>query len=401
MSIMVMGLFEAITASEESLFEWGHHADGAAALTQYRGVDEMLADPMSRKLYWSVRSQAVFSNIIKSEPLEPYLDWETLWLEPLDLPQDTPGVKLTALSSRVPALRAAAAKWFRHPMSGMVAMKCVDIIGNAKVLDQLLASWAFEVPSAWRPRVVGNVEGDLLNPEESFLYPGDLESHYDLWVGTLWNSWRTERVICNMLIVNGLERLLPIAQLHECPEYQSAVTIIQNMVDGLCASIPYHLGHPMPHFEEAERFHPFGVEQMSLDDSDRPRYRAEPADTERSVKTLGAYYLLLPLLFCYSTPTLPETQRAWLRGRLVHIGSHHGSAKVLAELSPTNIRNGRIETVTDYAPPPYEPYPDVFEFVHSPSFRSLEAIAELQATTAEARVFRAWRAGFVERLLDM
>ena len=402
MSIMILGLFEAMTATESSLFEWGHHADGATALVQYRGSEEMLAEPMSRKMYWAVRGQALYNNIIKNEALEPHLDFEQLWAEPVELPRENHAIKLTALCVRIPALRAAAFKWLRAPMSGSVAIKCLDIIGHCKVMDQLLAAWAFEAPSIWSPRSVGSVEGIITDPQDTFLYPGSLDSYYDLWTSSIWNTYRIMRTICQNIIINCLERLYPAEDLFSVPEYETAATIIQSMTNSVCASVPYNLGHPMPLFDEAEAGGPRSA-AFTRDDTRQPRYRPEDPAADRAVKTLGAYWILLPLFFGAASITLPETQRAWLRGRLIYIAKTHGTgqAQVLADLTPVSIHPKRQGSVMDFCPPAYVPYPDVFELMASPSFRNLEAIAELQAQTVEARLFRAWRTGFLKRLLDM
>ena len=402
-SIMVLGLFETMVASEDSLHEWGHHADGAHALVEYRGQD-MFADSLSRKLYWAVRSQAAMNYVIKCEPLEPFLDWESLWKESVQLPNENHAIKFTALSTRIPALRAAAIKWLRAPMSGEAALKIVDLMGNAKVLDSQMAAWSFDTPNTWRPRVISTVEGELMDVLNSPVYPGNIDCYADLWISQLWNQWRSMRMVLQGIIVCSLERLFPPSQLLLVPEHQQAVTILASMADGLCASVPYHLGHAMPSFAEAEdAMHVDKMAGLSRDDSCLPRFRPEPKHDDNETKSIGAYYLMWPLFVAYGVITLPEQQREWLRGRLLHIGEVYkaGQAQVLGQLHRPSNREGRIETETDYCPPPWEPYPELGGILRSRSFRNVEAIADLQASTPEARLYRRWRQDFIRRLLAL
>jgi hypothetical protein len=390
-----------MVASENTLYEWGHHADGAAALVGYRG-EEMFNDALSRKLYWTVKSQAVINNVIKAEPLEPFMDWENLWKRDIVIPNENHAIKLTTLCTRIPALRAAGMKWLQAPMSGECALKVIDLMGHAKVLDQLLAGWAFDTPTSWKPRVVGTVEGEMENPQEAEVWPGNLESYSDLWVAAIWNQWRSMRIVLQSIVVNCCERLFQPTQLHRVPEYQHAASVLAAMVDAVCASVPYHMGHPMPAFDEWETALAERMDGVTRDDADLPKHRPDPSNTDRSVKALGAYYLMWPMYMACSVITISQAQRQWLQGRLRHIGKQYaaGQANVLANLH-AYLPGIREDTLNDYRPPPFEPYPELGDILRSRGFRNVEAIADLQATTAEAKLYRRWREDFLRRLIAL
>ncbi|KAL6916590.1 hypothetical protein FSST1_008085 [Fusarium sambucinum] len=99
-----------------------------------------------------------------------------------------------------------------------------------------IALWADSQPPAWRPELVGHVLKDSPAAREvPWICAGPVEKYFDLFVGTAWNSWRSMYIV-------WLDQLYHVSKAlgqHEfIPHY---VDIVESLVAGLKASIPYHL----------------------------------------------------------------------------------------------------------------------------------------------------------------
>jgi hypothetical protein len=116
------------------------------------------------------------------------------------------------------------------------------------------------------------------------------------------------------IIAESSERLHPSDGLHE--ELASIRKLrgeMQELVDDLCASIPFHLVADLPsHLGSGTIF----------------------GDLDTPGKALGGLLLMYPLYIASCLPLVPLKQRIWMRGRLRWIGKHMGirQATMLADV---------------------------------------------------------------------
>jgi hypothetical protein len=350
MAVMLLGLFETFTATEAMFPDWGPHTDGAVALVKLRGK-EMLDNPVSSKLLSAVCAQSVISQMSRCEPVkEIFCDLEN-W--GFSSGQDSQSIanKLTVITTKIPDLRQKGKRLLQdHPMSWSTAYAISALMIELQNVDRELITWVLDLPQSWRYTILP--EGSQLNDSSSEqLYPGSVHDYPDLWVSAQWNVYRTYRILCQSLIFNCLERLIPPAELKSTKEYFRATASLQRLANEICASVPFHLGHQSSIYIENKIGAKFS-EDFSRDDYDVPSFKPEWSDHSPDTKAVGGNFLIWHLFVAGSIVTIPETQRAWIANRLRHIGESHGlnQANELANQGLQSLDKGRQPSITDFTP---------------------------------------------------
>ena len=351
MAVMLLGLFESFTTNEDTFESCGHHADGAVAIVKHRGK-EMLDNPVSLRLFCDVRTQMVIGQVARCKPVEDiFYEFDGWKISPED---DCLGVanRLTIITMRVPALRCTAMRILRGPMNWAIGREIVTLMEDAQRVDRDLAAWSLEVPDSWKYKTLGLCK-QTDEPNTAELHPGPIHGYNDIWTARHWNVYRSYRILCQAIILNCLERLIPTSEIASSDVYRRTAATLQKMVDDICASVPYHLGFPAPIYDLEINTSPYNFQDWSKDDYDPPtdnffrtaRYRHAPAT--------GGYFLIWELFVAADVIVIPKTQRDWVVNRLRHIGAKYGlsQATVLARQGLRKLENGRSLSLTDFAPP--------------------------------------------------
>ena len=114
-------------------------------------------------------------------------------------------------------------------------IELLAIVGKASMLDRQLDQWTSELPPDWLPHTS--------HADQSSEEPETAAEYYDtIFFSKLYNTYRCARIHLHETVLQALE-LLPAPP--NKPSHQSSTThsreIINLMMDGICASIPYHL----------------------------------------------------------------------------------------------------------------------------------------------------------------
>jgi hypothetical protein len=323
---------QSITATPDTLPKWGLHTDGAIALIKMRGK-EQLNNPQSLKLFTAVRTQMVklaslsrmnantsqiISHIQRSKPLDTFYEG---WAELPGESNTTVANQLTSLQLVIPDLRAKANELLSQPKDEYVIQDVVKLMEDSQVADENLSKWPDVLPPSWHPKTVASMEGEPEDIDEAEIWPGNIDSYYDVWVASMWNSYRTSRIFVQAIVVRCIQWLGSSLQYKQLPEFKAATAALQQMVDDTCASVPYHMGYGVPENDLRESKYPPPQENLPFQ---KPNHA-------QSVMALGGYFLLWPLFTAASVVTTPAEQRQWLRGRLFFIAKRFGinQAKLL------------------------------------------------------------------------
>lgn len=115
-------------------------------------------------------------------------------------------------------------------------------IMHAKTLDSELGRWCRNLPHEWLPRVVYSMPGE------------SLLTYLDIPTGSLWNFYRSARIILQILIQNMYDMVesLPgeFPEDDEVSEYfandvsadATPSDVIRDLISDICKSIPFTLG---------------------------------------------------------------------------------------------------------------------------------------------------------------
>ena len=357
-SIMLLGLFENMTATVESLPTWGKHAEGAAALVKHRG-NQMFQSNISRRLFWAVLAQLVINQIAKCKAMDPALSASTVsTLYPELLTMGNAANRLTLLGLQIPALREAGTRCLQAQMSTAVAKDVYKLLQEAKEVDRALSGWPLELATSWKCKTTRIFACNLDEMEASDCYPRPVHVYYNLFVANIWNTYRGYRILCLMIIFNCIERLVPPSEREDYEDYSTTVATLREMVNGICASVPFHLGTEVPlPYSTAESVCLMSAEDFSRDEANLPRFPSDVGSHLRTSKRVGGFFLLWTLFVACSVICIPKVQRTWIMKRFKTISTRYGisQAEVLVTLGIESFERGRSCSITDFAPPPFVP----------------------------------------------
>lgn len=193
------------------------------------------------------------SSLCRGEPVDPILkEWS---YEPVADNIIVSG--LTKCLLILPDLLRDA-KAVRNMASAKVLLEAVDAV------DARLLEWPRPLPRVWRYWRGEDAGGE-----------GRVWGGSDIWIASMWNYYRTARIFAHGLRMRCLEWLGDVGTRRE-----ESVQVLREMVDQICASLPYHMDK--------------GV--------------------------LGGHFLLWPLLVAVNVEVVEEAQKKWIKGQLAVIG---------------------------------------------------------------------------------
>lgn len=220
---------------------------------------------------------------------------------------------LSYLLVLVPPLRSRGITLCQMPHSVETVAAALQLIDECRSLDSVLKKWPSQMPAEWkycREGPVYDSPGENAY-EQAETYLGAIDQYYDVWVAGVWNSWRCARMFVNAIIMRCYSWLSAEStdDVLEEPDFIHAQQTMQEMADDICASVPFHLGHGLP---------------TCMADPFLPPEHFREAMKQRQGNGLTAYFLLWPLFVARSASTISQTQRAWIRGRLVAMATRFG-----------------------------------------------------------------------------
>ena len=186
-----------------------------------------------------------------------------------------------------------------YDYGGKLSLGAFDLLTQAQAIDANLASWPGFVPTDWVPVQVPASKVPKTVVCAGF-YGQTCDVYPDIMVCSTWNEWRVAR-----LMVLGL-----IARIDHKASKSQAVITIQELVDGICASVPFSLGDRI---EYGGLYEP-KVQYPSL--PGRPMSEAH----QKTAGAYGGWYMFAPFKETLKVGMyLRKGQRDWLYGQLMRL----------------------------------------------------------------------------------
>ena len=252
------------------------HQRAAMAVLHARGLPDASSDS-SKRLFSSLRSKHVMFHFQTGRRVS---DFDQMRFDSHQWPIsriDSVVVEMTNLFADITDYGFGYSDY-----SSGYYQRCVDIIHQ-------LRTWRQTVPEAWEPC---RIKPQSLH--HSIVAAGTYNGLCDVYathtVSQMMNFWRTMTIIALRL----LGQLAPSAQ------YENIQAEIQDLVDGICASVPFNLGNRMSYYPDPAPLHfPSVPEWLKaktdyVDASNQPTVRTE-ADHIRDAVFKGAWYIMTPL----------------------------------------------------------------------------------------------------------
>ncbi len=173
-----------------------------------------------------------------------------------------------------------------------------ELLERAKAIDAGLASWPEILPLHWNPV---RVFKDIIPQEviDAGIYEDSCDIYPDIMICSIWNDWRVAR----LKVLRLIAKLQLVSSLDRGEISARTINEIQQLVDGICASVPFCLGsrtEPTP-FYEAEVVFP-GV-----------KGRLNSMEHQKTASAYGRWYLFSPFKETMKMePYISEGQQEWL-----------------------------------------------------------------------------------------
>ncbi|KAK4664452.1 uncharacterized protein QC763_505650 [Podospora pseudopauciseta] len=295
-AVLLLGMFENITARQDTGSAWGSHVEGAVQLVKARGKKQ-LKSKLGVQLFVVVRSQLIIHNFITATPLPMGVSW---WLNE-DANSDPTANACERLNLLTAELRSEVYGFFSSPLSFSSSPASIaaveEFLARARALDAEAVEWFATLPRSWQIESIPYSSSGNEN-----IFPGVVHVYPDMWTAAIFNLARATRMVLMSIIVRCAAFLVRPGDYRTTAEYAFAARTASSVVSEVIASVPYHLGHLPP----------------------RKDKRGNPIENSLNGRGLGGYFLTWPLACVVTHDHVTDAQREYVRGRLRYIGDEHG-----------------------------------------------------------------------------
>lgn len=314
-AVLLLGMFECMTATQPSSSAWGSHVEGAIQIVKARGKQQ-LKTKLGLQLFVAVRTQLIIHTLSSATAPTMGTDW---WIS--EAIHDSTAAACQRLNLLTAELRAEV----HQAMAGsdndcepnMTAIELISsFIRRSQALDAQVSAWLRSLPPHWQfttlcfsPLPSSTTTPDYTREE---VYPGRIDTYPDFWIASLYNLARTARLILMSITVRCAAWACSPTDYRTTPEYAMASRQCVEVISDILASVPYHLGWHVKHRH----------------DRDSQIYAQEKGafacGEEEDMKALAGYFLTWPLACAMSQDYATDSQRLYIRGRLKYIGDGLG-----------------------------------------------------------------------------
>ncbi|PWY88786.1 C6 finger domain protein [Aspergillus sclerotioniger CBS 115572] len=235
-AVLMLAIFEVVTSrGARAIDNWTNHIDGAAALLELRGV-EQLQEEQGLQLFLKLRYQ-ILAKIISCLQKEARVPESVLHCAKVAMflrPQSMAyGDRLITTMGRLSNLRA--------DINEKILTDRKKMLEEAYSIEAELMSWLTSQPENF---AYTTVEGPC--PQFSWgprPYNNRYHIYSDFWACSSWNHYRVARIIVSDLILTCIRELNAGSPLST--DLASHAAQIRNtarqLASDICASVPYHL----------------------------------------------------------------------------------------------------------------------------------------------------------------
>lgn len=263
--------------------------------------------------------------------------------------------RLGNIAFAIRVLRGKLDKAFQDPSNPQPICR---IFQQSRTLDQELMAWRISVPREWETFSLDKSKGPLQDtgPLGARTWLGHIASYPELLTAKLMNNFRMQGIAIQSIEIrcaNWMARYIsderptpevPVAQdvvtARRSFAYLKAQDVIRTLVDGICASVPFHL----------DKLALEGQHKYDGHDVSRERFTQislcgiDPASSVKGSPGIrgpwgpaGGFILLGPLTVAYSAPGVPADQKRWIMNKTLetakYIGMDEGEAEKMLKFN--------------------------------------------------------------------
>lgn len=248
LAALVLQLYETLSAVFGQHRPDRVHRDGASALLLHRS-----GDAVGSKFYGSLLGNMFHSRVSMCvRGRIPFYRDEIVWLQSQVIPilPANPSSLLDVVGVSIANLQYAVCE---SPLPSGCALTSALKKWSQDVLhaDSRLQEWLEIIPPHWFPASVRSRECGILSHT---LYQGACDVYPSIQIASLWNVWRIYRLILVQVKLRLTSNLLALRSsiqpmtdnidgLDDISENAQNIQEAQELVDSICASVPFYLGN--------------------------------------------------------------------------------------------------------------------------------------------------------------
>jgi hypothetical protein len=265
-----------------------------------------------------------------SKPIDPILGE----VDDISFLHDNAEDRLISKIMNVPNLQCLANSLLSQSAQTCRENAVVNLIRSARNLDIDVSEWTKTLPATWSYTITTSTD---ISPGSNFprpeFTPRQIHRYGDIYTARVWNLYRVSRLILQSIILRSASWLLTkLAPSQQDTDTTSAERNSEDLVNGICASVPFLLGH------DSLEVKPPVSKDFSEQKMLWPQTATEKASTSAQA---GRYSLIWPLYIACSVSSISDSSREWMRLQLRRIGeSGEPLAKLLATSESQTLSGG-------------------------------------------------------------
>lgn len=223
------------------------------------------------------------------------------------LPQNTAN-RLTTISAKAVDLLGLDKRFSRQP-SHFASEEIHCILSLALDVNYQFGEWAQSVPETWAWESAAGLNCPPDKPRDVFVYGKRIDFYADVNMASIWNSYRSTRILILSVVLDCISQIGPQIDGDLSRHAIDAMRTMQQLVDDICASVPYHFGTKLC----AGTVDKAGVEYPYTNT------RTFSAIQRRAAAALAGWLLMEPLKTCLGVSSVRQGQQEWVRSQLMRI----------------------------------------------------------------------------------
>jgi len=216
-------------------------------------------------------------------PIPPALSNWTLWTGKSFSEDEAPAISFSSISMELVGARAE--------IKQKGVLDPVVVAAMLLPIDEKLEKWRSELPASWQYKSYTALDPTT---SSSNTYDSRYDVYADLWIASVWNSYRASRLLLHEHIMS---MAIKFGTVQDKEMLQTAARVLKIMVNEICHSVPFHLG---------------------------VQRRGSSCRFEYSEAIPASYLLIWPLFTSGMRRTTPWPQKEWIAGKLRFIGTKMG-----------------------------------------------------------------------------
>ncbi|KAL8858710.1 MAG: hypothetical protein Q9178_004798 [Gyalolechia marmorata] len=305
MAVLLLSFYERVLATSEAKDISGVHDTGAVALVKHRGKQNGKSE-VSARLLLAVQTQVVDHCIQTASPFgKTSADLDSLRPDAFE----NAASRLTSLSARLSDLTAYAYPILKNMKQFPSKEQLMGVLDHAGDVEARLSTWPDTLPDDWSWKTSHTFDNLSSHESKLYIYNRRVDIYHDIWVASIWNSYRGTMLMVQYLTLQSLGMLNPPPLSAFAHRIVTAINKVRELVDDICGSVPFNLGTKTfgGSNDRSEVTYPDdGIHKPS-------------ADYRKSAAGLGGWFVLEPLKVAAKAICLRDGQQDWILKQIERI----------------------------------------------------------------------------------